>query len=60
MGNFSIYLPEEHKQKLIRITQRCNVRQTTVLRVIMKQMPEDYLCDLVNNYKEQELASKKE
>jgi len=55
MGNFSIYLTPKHKEKLNRITQQCNSKPNTVIRVIFSQMPEDYLCNLVNAYKDQEL-----
>ena len=54
MGNVSIYLTPKHKEKLQRITQQTNSRPTTVVRVILSQMPEDYLCNLVTAYKDQE------
>lgn len=54
MGNVSIYLPLEHLEKLNRITQATNSKRNTVVRVIFRQMPEDYLCNLVRMYQDQE------
>ena len=54
MPRLSIYLLDFHKEKIDRIAKACNTTPTTIARVALRQMPEEYLTQLVQAYKEQE------
>lgn len=54
MGNFSIYLTDDLKEKLARITHDCNIEKSKVLRILFRNVPESYIKDVVNTYKDNE------
>lgn len=53
LSNLSTYMNPELKSKMDRIKELCNVSYSKAIQTILTQMPEQYLIDLINTYKEQ-------
>ena len=52
MSNVATYLNSQDKEKLERISTKCQTSNSKVLQLILKHSHEDYLVELVNGYKD--------
>lgn len=51
MSNSATYLTASDKSKLKRIAEKAQASESKVLQCVVRFMPEDYLIELVQNYK---------
>ena len=51
MSNTATYLDKTQKEKLRRVADKTNTSQSKVIEVTLYALPEDYLVDIVQNYK---------
>lgn len=53
MSNTGIYLQKEVKEKLERISIKCQTSQSKAINTMIKQLDENWISDIIKTYKNQ-------